>query len=110
MHPVLCSSLDWDCLIVTTQTDAVYLFNLSTGAEPHKIKSSTSAEKKVDLEAKGIVLAAALSPSKKYVAICDDFKQLRLYHNTGNHTRVQDQLKTKDSTDEIKDVHSLSSS
>ena len=88
MHPVLCSSLDWDCLIVTTQTDAVYLFNLSTGAEPHEIKSSTSAEKKVDLEAKGIVLAAALSPSKKYVAICDDFKQLRLYHYTGNHTRV----------------------
>lgn len=64
---------------MTTQTDSTYVFDLSGKAEPYDIKSSPIEKKQVDLIAKGVILAASVSPSKKYLVLCDDYKQLRLY-------------------------------
>lgn len=80
MHPVLAcnddylavSTLDNLCLVYTVPVD-------STAIAPFLIESKPNADKDVDIEAKGITLHLSFSKSGRYLAICNDYKQLLLY-------------------------------
>lgn len=80
MHPTLAysdghlavSTLDGTCLVYK-------IVDSSTAATPMVIESKQISDKKVDDDAKGVVLCVSYSGSGKYMAMCNDYKQLLLY-------------------------------
>ena len=81
MHPVLLCSNDY--LVISTLEKTCLVYKLSPdgdlSAEPWIIASKPQSDKDVDIEAKGIVLHVAFSHNGRYLALCNDYKQLLLY-------------------------------
>ena len=66
-------------MLLTSLSGASMVYWCKDPQSPPKILSTQCpSEKKVDSEARGVVLAATFSQSK-YLALCTDFKQLLLY-------------------------------
>lgn len=90
MHPVICSYEN--SVTLTTLTDVAYIFDLLSGKPPQEVKSTALQGKKVDTEAKGVILYAAYSQSGMYLALCNDYKQLYLYDvKSGNYSQFKKQ-------------------
>lgn len=67
-------------LFIATRSSTSWLFDMRTEVPTHlTVSSENKRQKKVDLEACGLVLAAAISKSGRYLALCTDFKEVFLY-------------------------------